>query len=458
MQRRLSILALVAAAACGPTERPQVTLGDPVENLVTVEFASDVQGDGLLIWEYNGREFRRDLGESEAGGWRTTIWVPSGRSTKIRGAVRKRSGDLEEGPSKRVRLPKPPRNMRWKLNVNEPGSQIGDGVLLLNAYQDNESYAFVLNQDADVLWWTGTDTPTDRFLRLRPGLDNRSIVASTWAVNHKAVDDGWIVRFDLDSGQGRIDTRALEFHHDFVELPGERFAWLSWSHDTDRFVSGIGSVPVASDAIRIADEGAREGDETVLFDLLEDYPSEVYYSCGHMSPGGFAGPDWWEWSHSNSLVYDEQTDSLRFLARYWDSVVQVGLDGELDWTMGGRDSEFDTQGWFHHAHASELTGSSWVLFDNGNHADPEVTRIVGLEVDFDAGVVQESFSIPDPERQFTTYLGDVRRLPGGNLLVLWSPEGLIQEFTPAGKIVWEAEIDSSLVVARLTWTDELVPR
>ena len=457
MHQRLSILALVAVTACGPTERPKVTLGDPIENLVTVSFASDAKGDGLLIWSHNDREFRRNLGESDDGTWETTIWVPSGRATSIRGAVDDGSGDLVEGPAKRVRLPDVPKDMRWKLGrVNESKSQLGDGVLLLNAYKGNQSYAFAMNADADVVWWTAPDKDDQRWLRLRPSRDGRSIIASRWAVEHKSTDDGWITRFDLDANQKRTETRAVGFHHDFVELPDERYAWLSWSYAEDTFVQGIGTVPVAADALRVADEGARAGEETVLYDILEDYPHAPFLSCGHMNPGGFAG-QWWEWSHSNSIDYDEATDSLRFLPRYWDAVVDVGLDGELNWQAGGRHSDFQLDGWFNHAHASELAGDTMVFFDNGNHG-PEVSRAVGLELDFDDMVVREAWSIEDPTGEFTTFLGDARTLPGGNVLILWSPRGLLQEFTPSGEVVWEAQINSDMVVGRVTWTDQLVPR
>ena len=138
-RKRIALCALLGA--CGPVERLELSKGEPVENLVSVAFDSEVKGDGVLLWESNGREYRRELGERGADGWATTIWIPSGRVTKVRGAVRDRSGELVEGPRRRVRIAKPPKKIRWDLILDTPKSQIGDGVLLLNAYDATDSYA-----------------------------------------------------------------------------------------------------------------------------------------------------------------------------------------------------------------------------------------------------------------------------------------------------------------------------
>lgn len=454
-----SAAVMVVLAACR-AGRPDVTKGEPVENLVTVSFDTETSGEVVVGWEADGVAHRRSLGEGPPGTWETTIWLPSGSTSTITAWVDGGRGRRDELPPRRVHIDAEPSKIRWKLEKSDPRSQIGDGVLLLNAYDDDDSYGMVLDAHARVLWWTEPDREDQRILRMRPGRDGQSIVFGRWARDHiRDPDDGYITRLDLAAQQRRTDTRAVAHHHDWVELPDGRFAWLSWVYRDPLFFQGIGSVPMAADAIRVAEEGAREGEETIVYDFFEDYPYEPRYTCGHQVPEQFAGPKWWEWSHSNSIAYDEDAEAFRVLARYWDAILEIGLDGELHWQAGGINGQFALEGWFRHGHASGLTGDTLTVFDNGDHkTEPIVSRAVGLELDVRGAVVRELWSIPDPRGKYTDFLGDVTVLPGGNVLVLWSPDALLQEFTPDGEVVWQARLKTGMTVARLTWTDQLEPR
>lgn len=455
---KVRMAALAAAVGCGG-ERPDVDKGSPVENLVTVSFESAAAGEAFVRWEADGVVERRSLGEGPPGPWRTTIWVPSGTATTITAGVRTDRGrDVELNPV-RVRLPKAPSKIRWELEVDRPGSQLGDGVMLINAYDDEDSYGMVIDRHARVLWWVEPDRKDQRLLRMRPGRDDASIVWGRFANDHRYLpDDGYITRLDLDADQRRTDTRAVAHHHDWVELPDGRFAWLSWVYDDAILFQGAGVVPLAADAIRAAPEGSDAGDESILFDFFRDYPHDPVFTCGHQTPGQFAGEDWWEWGHANSIAFDEEAQAFRILPRYLDAVLEIGLDGALHWQAGGAHSDFGVEGWFRHAHASALTGDVIAAFDNGDHKPaPIVSRAVGLEIDPEADTVREVWSIPDPRGKYTDFLGDVTVLPGGNVLILFSPDGLLQEFTPDGEVVWQARL-RGMTTARLTWTDTLAPR
>lgn len=459
MRLRSTVGALILVVGCGPLDRPTITKGDAVPNLVEVSFGSEIAGEGRLVWSVDDREHVVQL-DSSGTFHEGVIWIPAGRSVQVRGEVVDEDGKTHSGPKRRVRVGGVPAKLKVDvLKENRAKSQLGDGKLLLNAYDDNDSYGLAIDHTGDVYWWTEPESPKQRILRMRPGLDGQSIVYARWPKSHKNnPDDAWITRRRLSPRSERTDTRAVKLHHDFVETSPGQFAWLSWVYEDDRFVSGLGSVRLAADAIRVGSEGAVEGEETVIYDFLTDYHHDPTYVCGHMTPDGFAPGDRWEWSHSNSIAYDAENDSVRVLARYWDAVLDIGLDGTLNWEAGGLYSDFDTQGWFHHGHASELDGDHLVVFDNGNHkAEPIVSAAVGLQMDHETGVVTESFRIEDPAGLFTDFLGDVRVLPGGNLLVLYSPTGRLHEYTPDGELVWEARFAREMTVARLTWTDALSP-
>lgn len=453
-------LLLLAAPGCAREglDDPTITLGDPAPTVVTVRFDTDRPGRGRVAWEDHGRWIVADPGGPVGTRHEVPLWLPAGERVRVRAELVTDAG-VEEGRPVSVRLPDPPEELTFRLTHRDPDrSRMSDGVLVLNAYDEDAgwAWAFVLDDRARARWWAAPEDDGHRYVRARPGRDGRSVLVGRFSETHKAEDAGAIERFALGVDQERTETRAVEFHHDFVELPDGRLSWLSWVYD-DRVLGPRGLQPVAADGIRVAPEGGQEGDETLVFSLLDDYPHAPFFTCDHMLPGQFAGR-YWEWSHTNSLDWDEQAGAWRGLARYWDAVWEAGEDG-FHWQLGGVHGTFDAPDPTRHGHSSDLVGDRFVIFDNGDHGPrPIVSRVVGLDVDLDAGTTSEAWSIPDPEGRFVSYLGDARQLPGGNVLVLWSPRGVLQEFAPDGEVVWEAELRGPGTVGRLTWTTDLAPR
>jgi hypothetical protein len=168
-----------------------------------------------------------------------------------------------------------------------------------------------------------------------------------------------------------------------------------------------------------------------------------------------------EWSHANSLVWQEAEQAYYVHVRYWDALLRIGADGTLDWTLGGLHSDFTGVADLPlHGHLSDAWEDGVLVFDNGDHGDPEVSRVVEYRLDADARTFEEVWSVPEPEGRHATFLGDARKLPGGNVLVAWSPYGLLQEITPDGDVVWEATTEHVVGRVQLVpdWPGEPVSR
>jgi hypothetical protein len=96
------------------------------------------------------------------------------------------------------------------------------------------------------------------------------------------------------------------------------------------------------------------------------------------------------------------------------------------------------------------------MFDNGTHGPaPVVSRVVELALDPVAGTWREVWSLPDPLGRETGFLGDARRLPGGDTLVVWTPYADVAEYRPDGEVVWRLRAAREL--GRATFTDALRP-
>ncbi len=302
------------------------------------------------------------------------------------------------------------------------------------------SFALVVDAEGRIRWWREAP-PEERILRIHPADDGVSLV---WASNDadRSEERGHIVREPLD-GSGPIETVAPGLHHDFVEHPGG-FAFLAHV-DQDMHVGDLVGPkdPMTSDVIRVVTEGAT-GTYDDVFSYFESWPAPVEIPCFHARLGAFV-PDRIEWTHSNSLLRAADGDGWWVLPRYLDALARVRADGSLTAIVGGDvpTLAFSGDGLpFAHGHASHVTDAGTILvFDNGDHVHQvEGSRVVELAIDEVAGTVDEVWRTPEPEGRFVTYLGDARRLPGGNTLIV-NPDHGIWEVTPDGTVVWEGHQD-----------------
>ncbi|MEZ4237490.1 MAG: arylsulfotransferase family protein [Myxococcota bacterium] len=307
--------------------------------------------------------------------------------------------------------------------------------------RDEEGWALEIRGDGTVAW--AVAPPEDlRYGRAHRARDGATLIME--GVPEGATDEGRILRWTPDRGTVAV-TKAPTSHHDVAELDDGRLAWLAHRF-TDAVLDPIGEAPVVGDQVVIGAEG---GQGSVLVDTLDDYPVPPWWICDHNTLGRRI-PGYHELLHSNSLVRDPQGGGWLVMARYLDAILRFDDDGRFDWQLGGRDGDFafDPGARFVHSHFTDAWGDRLLVFDNGEeHAFVDGSRVVELVVDREARTVQQAWSVE--RREHTRFLGDARRLPGGNTLVAWGNLGEIQEVTPAGEVVWA--VDVGMPVGRVEW-------
>lgn len=323
-------------------------------------------------------------------------------------------------------------------------SQLGRGRILFTAFdaKGDESWAIRVDAAGRADWALRSD-PGLRILRARPSHDGTSVL---YAINDPTHQEevGVILREPVRGGAITI-TGASGLHHDFIELD-QRFAFLE--HRYAEVPMGFRSLPLAADGVRIVEEGTT-GAGQLQVDLFEDYPAAPWWTCEHMSTGDWL-PGVFEWSHTNSLIEPPGDDSAWWmLPRYFDAILEVDRsDGAVRWQLGGRDNTFalGPGAAFAHGHASHAFDDRLLIFDNGDpHGEErEASRVVELQIDREARTAARVWSFPEPEGRHVGFLGDARRLPGGNTLIAWGPQGRITEVTPEGQIVWELQLQLSI--------------
>ena len=275
-----------------------------------------------------------------------------------------------------------------------------------------------------------------------PWVDGTDLVFLDLA-RDRTVDDAWLRRVPFGGGE-LPSTRMATGHHGFALLPDGDVAWLGLSFWDQEVASlGLGAEPwrVYADTVWRAPEG--DGGAGVrLFSYEQDYPWDFFQPCDHvlLEEDRLGERGVHEWTHSNSIAFLPEWNALLTGSRHHDSLVAIDADtGEWLWQAGGRDGWPVADPWSH-GHFSDAWEGGLLYFDNGLLHERQVSRVLELAVDPEAGTVETVWSFEQPEEGFTSFLGDAKRLDNGHVLMAFTEEGVLAEVTPEGERVWQARL------------------
>jgi hypothetical protein len=338
-------------------------------------------------------------------------------------------------------------------DVNQDQSQLAQGGYWIGyhyGYKDTpeDAIPMIVDGDGEIVWWLPADTEGFRAMRIKPSADGRAVLILQ---DHFDGSKRRLFRYALD-GSARGETWMPDASHDFWENDDGTFTYVSYVFSDTELMPGHPG-PVAADHLRTIPEGATDLSAAEEgFDFFEDYPQDPWWTCSHANYNVFV-PDASEWSHVNSILKWPDGDGWLIQSRFMDAAMLV--DGhQRKWQAGGLFSTLtptSDAAIYQHGHSSD----AWLdpddglvhhlVFDNGDHSpQPIVSRVVELAYDPDAGTYSEVWDLPDPEGQFTGFLGDARRLPNGDTLVVWTARGEVVEYTPDGRDVWRLDADGSM--------------
>lgn len=429
------------------------SLSGVVPTVVRVSWTSPVQGDGFV-------EYGTDSGLGLATPVQSTgtqhealvLGLKANHDYFLRAVTVAADGSRYESGVGQAQLPVPPDTVgRFELTVDE-GSARPDGYVLTSLLQTSDSWMIILDRDGDIVWYypatDGYSIPTTL-----PGRDGRSLLFTQNSIDQDE-DISNILRISVD-GTETTTTRAVLGHHSFVELPEQRFAWLSLDMRTVT-VDGVDEY-LAGDTVLEIQEGATDDDSpTEVFNYFDDWGAPTRM-CNHFDAEAFTtGAK--DWTHGNSLMYVESQDDLYLMAKNYDHVLRIDRStGSLVEQIGGPASDYSgpEAAWWSHGHMSQLWEGGMVVFDNGYHHEPTVSRVLAYSWDEDAGTIGADFQYTDPDGQFIQILGDGRLLDNGNVLSAWTSLGLIKEHSPDGTVVWQVSSELGTAVGRVTMLDDL---
>ena len=235
--------------------------------------------------------------------------------------------------------------------------------------------------------------------------------------------------------------------HDFVISGGD--AWVTAYKDIPMDLSAFGG-PVNG---TLSDSAVQEYD-LHTGKLLYTWSASAHIprrdSYTQPPPNGFP----WDTYHVNSVEPYGNGTFLVSMRNTWAIYLVSARTGRIIWTLGGKHSSFTipSQGEFKWQHDARLqNGSTVTLFDDHccdiTGADtylPATGPSRGLELKLDqaghATTVVHQYS--HGTTFHSEYMGNTQTLANGNVIVGWGQVPFVSEYTPAGKLIFDAAFPS----------------
>ena len=176
--------------------------------------------------------------------------------------------------------------------------------------------------------------------------------------------------------------------------------------------------------------------------------------CGQPLPASASTP--WDWFHINAVQLD--TDgNLLVSSRFTWTIYRVNRrTGAVIWELGGKQSSFrlraapgqvldDAGEIFAFQHDPEAIGHhEYTLFDD--ESAPSLgrqlpySREVTVRLNLAAHVATLVSSVDQPQHLLASAMGSAQTTASGNLLIGWGSLPYISEFSPSGRLLFNAQL------------------
>jgi arylsulfotransferase ASST len=166
----------------------------------------------------------------------------------------------------------------------------------------------------------------------------------------------------------------------------------------------------------------------------------------------------WDWFHINAVTLDTDGNLLIDARDTWTTYKVNRFDGSVIWQLGGKDSSFALQAapgqvldsageifaWQHDPQA--LGDGVYTFFDNDSAGTPLLpySRAVTVKLNPWDHVATLLASDNQPEGLSAPSQGNAQTTREGNLVVGWGALAYFSEFSPSGRLVFNAEFPAGV--------------
>jgi hypothetical protein len=437
MPPRLHFLLLPMVWACvppepaqveGPRLAPSLTPSATIGTVATVTFATPSVATAIVEVTEPGRSPRAFLATTTDGLAHEALLVglAAGVDFEWRAVATLESGEVLTSEPALLATELQP---LWipALTSTVPDESGTERYVLTTMVGDDPSVAIVDEAGRYVWWWQGDEGTFACQARL--AADGRSVLLMV--VDSLMQEDIGVIRRVGLNGETLGEARATLAHHDFVELPDGRVAFLAYD-------------------ARTWNEEQVVGDAIVLLDLETGAEQTVWSTWDHLVPGDTRDypphPLGVDWTHANGMDRDQASGDWLVSMHNISTVVRVTAAGDLSWQLGGATSDFTdvgsgTDAPFAEQHGPTFTEAGILLFDNREPQTGSLySRAVELRLDEAAGSFETAWSYDGDQQLFTAFMGSAEQLDDGRTLVGWGSGGRLDLVAADGHLAWRVDV------------------
>ena len=303
-----------------------------------------------------------------------------------------------------------------------------DGYLFFRT-QTNPGIQFILDKNADVVWYNVSDTILSRpFNKTKKPIffKNASYISlskKNLIHEHSYHGDTLIT----------ISTKKNDIHHDIMKIEDKnnnniKYVALSYQY---LFYNKNNIDSLIGDGIVAYDISGNELWNWNIFDHVD--PSEEEYNIQE------------DWSHANAIDVDYDGNYLVSF-RSFNQIWKIDSEsGNIIWRLGlNGDFKLENDEIFYQQHAiNKIDSSKYLLFDNGSADIRSSSRALIFELDEKNKSFKLDKSIFLPDSLFTFKQGSVYQIDEENYLFTSSVNNKTIISDSSGKILWTLSSDHS---------------
>jgi len=138
-----------------------------------------------------------------------------------------------------------------------------------------------------------------------------------------------------------------------------------------------------------------------------------------------------DFPHFNAIDIDEDGHIL-VSARHLSETTKINRNtGEIIWRLSGSKSSFTflndpLNGTSYQHSISALGNGRYMVFDNGNNHNPQVSRAVEYQLNLTNRTATMVWQFRDTPEKFSGFMGNAQRLPNGNTLINWVYDKIVE--------------------------------
>ena len=339
------------------------------------------------------------------------------------------------------------------LEIDE--NQYQDGITLLD--YESLNFSAAIDKFGNPVWFSNNDNFSLNRILATQFLDNGNIVGFAPGIGYE---------FNLNSDIVFETTNEFDIHHSIHKTNRDTYFFIDAEiqahpcpEECDPEYPDI--ISWLGDRFIEVDSSGNIIWEWSTFDFLSLDEYNPKWVDIWMAQWDFGGNPTFDWTHSNSVYYDEELDIVFISIRNLSRVTAIDYNTkQILWNMGVPDFMetvyFDDSFDFSHQHSVQVTNDKNIIFfDNGRDKIPELSRCVEISYDenLEAELIWEHIL---PAEMLTLSRGECDRLNNSNTLISAGRTGNVIEVNSNNETVWHLNVKENNVIPVTIYRSERI--